>query len=252
MNYIVFQILAETINDMCKGSKIYYLANPGNLGDALIRHSTLIFFNDFNIPYHEISLDSKKALFNLMLYRKKKTLIYGGGGGWCSNWNIGFPAVKSKLKYFNQAIVLPSTYEKSYLLKNTVFFRRDNYESKINMPNSHFCHDMAFYFNPESININNSEDEAHFFRTDLEGKQLGLKYPNNRDITKDKNQYDDINPFIHEISKYNKIYTDKLHIAILAAKLNKDVEFYSGNYFKNKAVFLSSMKDNFPKVKFIE
>ena len=44
------------------------------------------------------------------------------------------------------------------------------------------------------------------------------------------------------------IHTDRLHVAILACLLHKRVHFYKGGYFKNEAVFRSSMRDYFDDV----
>ena len=41
---------------------------------------------------------------------------------------------------------------------------------------------------------------------------------------------------------------DRLHVAILACLLHKRVHFYNGGYFKNEAVFRSSMRDYFDDV----
>lgn len=41
---------------------------------------------------------------------------------------------------------------------------------------------------------------------------------------------------------------DRLHVAILACLLHKRVHFYKGGYFKNEAVFRSSMRDYFDDV----
>lgn len=50
------------------------------------------------------------------------------------------------------------------------------------------------------------------------------------------------------INKFEKICTDRLHIAIAAAKLNKHVDFYNNSYNKNKNVYEYSMKGIFPRV----
>jgi len=53
---------------------------------------------------------------------------------------------------------------------------------------------------------------------------------------------------VSTINKFDRICTDRLHIAIAAAKLNKDVDFYNNSYNKNKNVYDYSMKGIFPKV----
>jgi len=50
------------------------------------------------------------------------------------------------------------------------------------------------------------------------------------------------------INKFELIRTDRLHIAIAAAKLNKRVDFFNNSYDKNKTVYDYSMKGVYPKV----
>ncbi|EGR2241158.1 polysaccharide pyruvyl transferase family protein [Vibrio cholerae] len=54
--------------------------------------------------------------------------------------------------------------------------------------------------------------------------------------------------FLHYISKYELIRTNRLHVAIGASLLGKRVEFFSNSYFKCKAVYDYSLKDNYPNV----
>ena len=54
------------------------------------------------------------------------------------------------------------------------------------------------------------------------------------------------------VSDYETIYTNSLHVAILGARLGKEVHFYSSYSSKNKNVYEYSLKDKYPNVKFIE
>lgn len=53
---------------------------------------------------------------------------------------------------------------------------------------------------------------------------------------------------ISTINKFDVIRTDRLHIAIVAAKLDKRVDLFNNNYENNKNVFDYSIKGVFPKV----
>jgi exopolysaccharide biosynthesis predicted pyruvyltransferase EpsI len=44
--------------------------------------------------------------------------------------------------------------------------------------------------------------------------------------------------------------TDRLHVAIASSLMGKEVHLYAGSYFKNKEVFLSTLKEYFPNVLF--
>lgn len=54
------------------------------------------------------------------------------------------------------------------------------------------------------------------------------------------------------LNHYSKIRTNRLHTCIAAALLGKDVEFYANNYFKCEAIYQFSIKERFPKVKWME
>lgn len=51
------------------------------------------------------------------------------------------------------------------------------------------------------------------------------------------------------LDQFDQIVTNRLHIGILAGLLHKEVDFYPNNYFKNKAVYEFSMRDQFPHVR---
>ena len=91
-------------------------------------------------------------------------------------------------------------------------------------------------------------DSGYFFRTDREsfGKQNYIAL--NMDISLWGNEITPIAPFIKKIDEFDIIHTDRLHVAILACLLHKRVHFYKGGYFKNEAVFRSSMRDYFDDV----
>lgn len=56
--------------------------------------------------------------------------------------------------------------------------------------------------------------------------------------------------FIKKISQYQKINTNRLHVAIAAAKLGKEVNLYPNSYWKNKALFEFTMEYKYKNVKF--
>lgn len=58
--------------------------------------------------------------------------------------------------------------------------------------------------------------------------------------------------FVNTIKAYSAIETDRLHCAITAALLGKEVFFHPNNYFKNLAVYKYSMKSKYPNVHWVE
>ncbi len=243
-----FLLLENKIKEISENQPVYYYANRGNLGDALIRYGTFKFFESTGIKYKELKTQNKREWFIPVI--RGGTLIYGGGGAWCTLFNNGLRFINRVHKYFKKIIILPSTYEITSQFPNVTYFCRDKYESKINNPSAIFCHDMAFFIKRKSSDSGNGV--GYLFRTDKEstGKiDIPLQ---NIDISKNGNHFSDINPFFNEIAKYSVIHTDRLHVAIIACLFEKEVHLYPSSYFKIKAIYLSSIKKNFENVYFHE
>ena len=60
------------------------------------------------------------------------------------------------------------------------------------------------------------------------------------------------NRLLSFVNQYQKVRTNRLHTCVAAALLGKEVEFYANNYFKCKAVYQFSIKDQFPKVRWMD
>jgi len=245
-----FLLLEKIIKEKTKNGKIYYLHNSGNYGDSLIRYGTMKFFQDINLNFKQIKT------FNLLrtewwptLIKPNATLIFAGSGAWCKFYNRE-AFIKKISKRFKNIIILPSTFEITPNIPNAIFFRRDNYESKENVPSSIFCHDMAFYIG--SIESEKGNGKGYFFRKDIESLNKVNFIPQNIDISLKGNHLTPIFDFINEISKYEIIYTDRLHVAIGASLLKKEVHLFPNSYFKNKAIYLSSLKPFYENVYFHE
>jgi len=153
-----FFLLENIIKNTCGNDKVYYLASPGNWGDALTRYGTLKFLRSIGVEYTE--LKSYHAAAELI--KAENVLIFGGSGNWHNEGSIQI--LRNIHKYFHAIIVLPSTYEAHHSFPNTVFFSRDRYDSKARMPDAPFCHDMAFYIEP--ISSVKKSGSGYFFSTD--------------------------------------------------------------------------------------
>lgn len=266
---------------------IYYFANPGNWGDALIRAGTLAFFHDFSIRYQEIHTLEKPQW--IVPFLRGGLVVYGGGGGWCRQWSHASRIV-SRLQHRFTTIVLPSSYDGYFNHKNVFYYRRDQYESQSYMPHSHFCHDMAFYLllahsktplheyralHPQTdsahTSISTSKKTGYFLRTDLESRYTSaertkrmdfLRYIRTDthsdthsdicpdicpDISQQGTHIDSLLPFFAHLYPYQIIHTDRLHIGIAALLLGLEVHLYPSAYFKIPAVYQSSIKNVFDK-----
>ena len=243
-----FEVLKNALLSGCRRGPVYYYANPGNWGDALIRYATLRFFDDINLKYTELKT-IKRPWWTLPWFG---TVIFGGGGAWCRFWDHSKIILDLRREFKCRVIILPSSYELSLDFPNTLFFARDRFESSRTMPQALFCHDMVFYLENAlpALPGGNGRGKGYFFRTDLESSGRINIPAENVDLSRKGNHLSDALPFFAEINKFSAIYTDRLHVAIAGCLLNKEVHIYPGGYFKNRAVYLSSIKGRFDNVHF--
>ncbi len=245
-----FGVLKETILSSCRPGPVYYYANPGNWGDALIRYATLRIFDDINLRYTEL----KKIQRPKWALPWIGTVIFGGGGAWCRFWDHSDMVEKLRKEFRCKVIILPSTFEHPLPFPRTLFFTRDKYESRRAMPQALFCHDMVFYLENSlpPLNSEPGSGKGFFFRTDIESSGKIPIPAENIDLSKQGNHFSEAGPFFDAINRFAAIYTDRLHVAIAGCLLHKEVHIYPGGYFKNRAVYLSSIKDHFDNVHFHE
>jgi exopolysaccharide biosynthesis predicted pyruvyltransferase EpsI len=245
-----YNTLRETILSHGFGKDIVYLPNRGNWGDALIREGTLRFFSDSQITFTELKKVNAKTVGQL---GEGKLILIGGGGAWCSIWDHSAGIVESLVSR-HTVIVLPSTFELKPRFKNTIYFSRDRFESMENVPGSFFCHDMAFYLKRkyQFKKHGKGKGSGFFFRTDPESKFSMKPMKSNQDISTKGNERTNTQRFFRKVGKYEVIFTDRLHVSIAGCLLGKEVHFYPGSYFKNRAVYRSSMELQFKKIYFHE
>jgi len=242
-----FSMLEEVLKSECGSGPVYYLPNPGNYGDAMIRYATLKFFRDIKLGCRELTTNKKDWLTPVLT---GGTVIYGGGGGWTGLWKHSEKYV-TRMKRRFKVIVLPSTFERTYSIDDAIVFCRDLYESQQNMPHAMFCHDMAMYLGKKFLPAK-GKGVGYFFRTDQESANNFEIPASNRDISITGNHLSDIGRLFEGINTVSVVHTDRLHVSIAGGLLGKEVHLYPGSSFKNRAVYLSSMKSYFDNITFHE
>ncbi len=241
-----FLYLEEYLRMRVHDAPLHYIANPGNWGDALIRYGTIRFLQERGFTFQEILCDGRELNFSAP---EGSIMLFGGGGGWCRLWKNTPKLVTALAQRFN-VIVLPSTYEHPYSIPNTDFFCRDQFESVVQMPQALFCHDLAFYIG--SLQGSTGQGNGYFFRTDAESAQRIPLPPTNIDISLKGSHLSPIYDLVDAVDQWAVVYTDRLHVGILGCLLGKEVHLYPGSYFKNQAVYRSSLKPYFNRVHFHE
>lgn len=246
-----FKEMAAEIRTLSRGKKVVYVANVGNWGDGLIHKGNEQFLRANNVDYLQMSRSTVESIVDSVSKLGSRLdgtiLIAGGGGSWCQKWNGSRRFVEKVHRAFDNVVVLPTTFELPPLenANNIMYFRRDNFLSKQENPNSKFCHDTAFYLEIKKDSNDPVIERGNFFREDREKNPNARTYPDNLDLSLLANDSKPITPFFQILSSYKNIFTDRMHVAIAGSLLGRNVTLYPGSYSKSVDVFKSSIEPNF-------
>ena len=243
---------------------IIYIPNPGNAGDTLIAYGTNQIFNELKLKW---SFGDINKIYT------GKTLFYAGGGNLVGIYKHAYNFL-SKNKDANQIVILPHTIKdednliKSFSKDIIVICREHtsyDYVKRLHpvKDNVFLSKDMAFYIDiPNQFKNINGVGIANCIRRDKESTKKNTISSDNNDIsltlikagnTSNISVINDVSmSFFNYISKFEVINTDRLHVAIAASLLNKQVKLHVNNYYKVKSVFDFTIKNSFPNTKLIE
>jgi len=152
-----------------------------------------------------------------------------------------------------------------------ILFCREKYSYELlqsfNLPTNtevHLADDTAFYLSKEDFHARDEKYDIVCPREDKESPEASRnlfykRYKNNTiDLrhTEEKVFIGDISffPFsawVNLIEGSRRVYTDRLHVAILSAILGKETYFYPNVYHKNKGVYEYSLC-RYPNVRFVD
>ena len=246
------------------GKKIILIPNPGNAGDSIIALGTIHLFKKIGIDY--IIGDIEKIYHNC-------EIMYGGGGNLigiynnCKNFLVR-NCTNNKITILPHTIKdINSLFKTQKILENVTFICRElksyNYVKNFTK-NTFLSKDMAFYINKEYLQKfikNPSNETAYCYRVDTE--KTKIKIPeSNKDISKLCSRKGNTtipniiektcNDFFNFLSDYKIIHTNRLHIAIAACLLEKEVYIHSNSYYKVEEVYNFSIKDKYINSHFIK
>ena len=257
--------------------KFVYIPNSGNLGDMIIAQSTIGFFNDNNLSYEMFKFDMKQP----------ETIVYGGGGPWIKEYEKSWKKWLPIFKRAKRVIILPSSFDNcENLIKTlderfTVFCREEKSFKYLKEKNTKaeiiLDHDMAFRLKNKHINgkfpieyidnyfavkrllhsISHPKKVIKFLRDDVE-KANNLT----SDLDISTLMYGESDSELSHIDFCAKlmftgidaadiVITDRLHVAIAASLLNKEVFMLDNSYCKLSNVYKHTMSKN-KKIHFID
>jgi exopolysaccharide biosynthesis predicted pyruvyltransferase EpsI len=238
-----------------KNKKIILVCNSGNAGDALIAKGTFDLFEKIGIEYEFGSWTTK--------YNNSE-LFYSGGGNLSGMYPHCRKFIKNNFRN-NNIVVLPHTVRgvwkilRKFTKRVKIICREEVsynhvYNTIKNKNNAMISDDMAFHCNiPTKYKNIIGEGHVNCFRKAGECESpKNINLPNdNIDLSLtcgggDMDSHSFVNEIfenvMQELSKYKTISTNRLHMAIGGALLGKQVNFYSNNYYKCKAVYEYSLK----------
>jgi len=242
-------------------SGFIYIPNRGNAGDVVIQQSTIKFFEKNNLNF-ELGKNTTTYV--------GENLVYGGGGNLIGKYQPAKKFIKLNAEK-NHIMILPHTIKNSekslnMLNKDSIVFCRERisheYVSKF-IEKCYLHKDMAFHLDLESYKKESKYEVGNIFRMDVESSNNVKKIPsNNVDISSvfnRRNQHTNLevaqavfDDFVNYIADFEIVNTDRLHIAIIAAILGKNVNLYPNSYYKNKAVYDYTLSLEYPNVNFID
>ena len=228
-----------------------------------------------NIAAFKAKLDCQFKLFQIP---KEAEVILFEGGGYMNDLYYGFVLLKGILKDSKKpVIVAPNSFwfhgtdfRKLFVDKRPiVLFCREKYSfnilSEMHLPKNveiRLSQDASLYLTREELSkfIHSSDGENTLvcLRNDRESiipnkvkRKIveKLKEKAGRLLVADISKWRPLNAYISAIANSSKVYTDRLHVAILAHIFGKDLTLFSNCYHKNKGVFEYSMSGN-PRANF--
>lgn len=232
--------------------RIDFFRFKGNCGDSLIWHGSLHLLRNHRITFHNRQPDNAP---------ENEILFIDGGGNFIDLYDDVRSFVRENIDQYRSITLLPHTImgnKQAALLQSlpskvTIFCReRVSYEFTkkfANYAKVFLWHDCAFY-----CDLGRSAPSGRgtllAFRTDAESTRIKLP-ANNFDLSKNGYATKPLSDFLSVLRTFNRVDTNRLHIAIAAARLGKEVILYPNSYYKNKAVYEYSLY-NYPNVKFID
>ena len=234
-----------------KNKSVDFFRFPGNYGDSLIWHGTKKLLSLLNISEHYVEISSPKY---------NDVLFIDGGGNLVDYYSDVKDFLLKKPNLYNEVVILPHTIfgEKQIevlnnISSNLIVFCREKVsakflEDRLTHGEVYLWHDCAFY--NEFFQVSAGRGVFNAFRSDKESI-LHILPESNNDISYNGYATKPLNDLIDILQEYAQVNTDRLHIAIGATLLRKQVRFFPNSYYKNKAVFDYSLK-KFLNIIFVE
>jgi exopolysaccharide biosynthesis predicted pyruvyltransferase EpsI len=269
-----------------KNEIIYFHPNPGNAGDSLINVGCFDLFKKLGLKYKTFWWKDDFEPSG------KTIVLGGGGGfvpewTFTKDFVTKYHQECKKLILLPQTIV-GNEELLSKLGSNVDIFVREvisygHVKQHVSRCNLYLSDDVAFH-----ININNALEERvnkykfksrvkdflvdhgakkktgshgilNAFRTDAEKSDIKLP-EKNFDVSLPyslgtRNEFmcrRTVNRFLNFLNQFDEVRTNRLHVAVGAMLLGKNVKFHANGYYKCKAVYEYSIKDKYSNLEWMD
>jgi len=262
---------------------VYYFPNHGNAGDSLIAAATYQLLKHYNIKY------GVRSTTDEALAIKDSIILLGGGGNLVPLYKGMAALVRAATKGNNHVVLMPhSVRGHADLLAGlpnsmTVYCREEmsfqHARSLAKDANVILGHDLGLYADMEKIESEYIDSDArknfaellaqHTKLTplQLEGRKVScIRGGGEATIKAAGPNYDisvifkgAVTPGKAELSAWmlfeftrlaGEVMTNRLHVGIAAALAKTPTRLYDNNYGKLSGVYVHSMQERFPYVKF--
>ncbi len=221
-----------------QGKRVGYLKMYGNVGDRLIDWATEQMFDEYDIEYGSLNWAQGGGNQDLVL-KHTDTIVFAGGGNLGRKYENCYHL---RQQYFSSGLpitVLPQSLTDSNERLDeyaTVYLREQS--SRELFEHGIFAPDLALGFNPPDLEIDRDIDIGIFIREDEENI---VGFPDNS-IGDPALLCDSVMEYLRLAGRCHTIYTDRLHFAICGLICGSSVYLLPGSYYKNSAVYQSSLE----------
>jgi exopolysaccharide biosynthesis predicted pyruvyltransferase EpsI len=233
------------ILDRLRGRDVDLLPNLGNAGDGLIYLSLLRLCAMFGIRLRQLTYPEPAS---------GNVLVVLGCGNLCAPHHTMTEMISRYVSNYRRVYILPCSIDTDdiavehflrSLPDHVDVFCRERYSlarARFAMKPArvHLDHDLAFSFDYDPWKRAGT-GTLYAFRTDVES--AGNPLPEtNLDVSADTSHLDgDLLP--DKLRDYERVFTDRAHVAICAAMLGKETHVFPNNYHKVRGIYEYSLRD---------
>lgn len=237
-----------------RSESLVVLLNRGNRGDGVVHEGGLRLLKALGLRYQAIRFPEHASGSHLLVF---------GCGAFSRYFNHMVAYIGHYRRMFDRVTILPSSFEagaqpvKSFLrsLGDDRFFvfcrERTSYELigrlRPDLEHVKLAPDLAFCFDAEPWRrMGQGDGTLTVARSDEESAGA---FRVRATSACDPSAGSDLEPgrLLDALAPYRRIHTDRLHAAVCATLLGKEVVLYEGAYHKNRAVFDFTLS-RFPNV----